>query len=72
MENNVTKDVDIAALRKLTIPKLQAIAKNLKVDGVSNLRKEELIFKIMDSQTQREGLLFGEGVLEIHNDGYGF
>ncbi len=66
------KDLDIAALRKLTIPKLQSIAKNLKVDGVSNLRKEELIYKIMESQTQREGLLFGEGVLEILPDGFGF
>ncbi len=66
------KDMDIAALRKLTIPKLQSIAKNLKVDGVSNLRKEELIYKIMELQTQREGLLFGEGVLEILPDGFGF
>lgn len=69
---NMIKDVDIAALRKLTIPKLQGIAKNLKVDGVSNLRKEELIYKIMECQTQREGLLFGEGVLEILPDGFGF
>lgn len=76
MENNtignINKEVNVAALRKLTIPKLQAIAKILKVDGVSNLRKEELIFKIMESQTRREGLLFGEGVLEILPDGFGF
>ncbi len=72
MTNNAIKEMDIAALRKLTIPKLQVIAKNLKVDGVSNLRKEELIFKIMESQTKREGLLFGEGVLEILPDGFGF
>ncbi len=71
MENTI-KDLDIAALRKLTIPKLQTIAKNLKVDGVSNLRKEELIYKIMECQSKREGLLFGEGVLEILPDGFGF
>jgi transcription termination factor Rho len=68
----ITKELDIADLRKLTIPKLQNIAKTLRVDGVSNLRKEELIYKIMESQSQREGLLFGEGVLEILPDGFGF
>ncbi|MCX8082666.1 MAG: transcription termination factor Rho [bacterium] len=64
--------MDVAALRKLTIPKLQTIAKALKVEGISNLRKEELIYKIMESQTKREGLLFAEGVLEILPDGFGF
>ncbi|MCM8762639.1 MAG: transcription termination factor Rho, partial [Candidatus Omnitrophica bacterium] len=64
--------MDVAALRKLTIPKLQTIAKTLKVEGISNLRKEELIYKIMESQTKREGLLFAEGVLEILPDGFGF
>ena len=68
----VIKKMDVAALRKLTIPKLQAIAKTLKVEGISNLRKEELIYKIMESQTQREGLLFAEGVLEILPEGFGF
>jgi len=68
----VIKKMDVAALRKLTIPKLQAIAKTLKVEGISNLRKEELIYKIMESQTQREGILFAEGVLEILPDGFGF
>ncbi|HOL21729.1 MAG TPA: transcription termination factor Rho [bacterium] len=66
------KNLDVAALRKLTIPKLQSIAKTLKVEGISNLRKEELIYKIMESQTKREGLLFAEGVLEILPDGFGF
>ncbi|MCM8776821.1 MAG: transcription termination factor Rho [Candidatus Omnitrophica bacterium] len=68
----VIKKMDVAALRKLTIPKLQTIAKTLKVEGISNLRKEELIYKIMESQTKREGLLFAEGVLEILPDGFGF
>jgi len=68
----VIKKMDVGALRKLTIPKLQAIAKTLKIEGISNLRKEELIYKIMESQTQREGFLFAEGVLEILPDGFGF
>lgn len=66
------KSMDVAALRKLTIPKLQAIAKALKVEGISNLRKEELIYKIMESQTKREGVVYAEGVLEILPDGFGF
>ncbi len=66
------KEMNISALRKLTIPELQAIAKNQKVNGVSNLRKEELIYKIMKSQTQQDNLLVGEGVLEILPDGFGF
>ncbi|MDD3725587.1 MAG: transcription termination factor Rho [Candidatus Ratteibacteria bacterium] len=64
--------MDVANLRKLTIPKLQAIAKALRVEGISNLRKEELIYKIMESQTRREGILRAEGVLEILPDGFGF
>ena len=66
------KEMNISALRKLTIPELQAIAKNQKVNGVSNLRKEELIYKIMESQTQQDNLLVGEGVLKILPDGFGF
>ncbi|MGI6596094.1 MAG: transcription termination factor Rho [Elusimicrobia bacterium] len=64
--------MDVAALRKLTILKLQNIAKTFKVEGISNLRKEELIYKIMESQTKREGILTAEGVLEILPDGFGF
>jgi len=66
------QEMDISVLRKLTISELQTIAKNQKVNGVSNLRKEELIYKIMESQTQKDRLLVGEGVLEILPDGFGF
>ncbi|HNS33442.1 MAG TPA: transcription termination factor Rho, partial [bacterium] len=64
--------MNISVLRKLTIPELQNIAKNQKVNGVSNLRKEELIYKIMESQTHQDSLIVGEGVLEILPDGFGF
>ncbi len=66
------KETNISALRKLTILELQALAKSTKVNGVSNLRKEELIYRIMEHQTQKDGLLIGEGVLEILPDGFGF
>jgi len=44
----------------------------MKIPGVGNLRKQELIFKILKAQTKKEGLFFGEGVLEILPDGFGF
>jgi len=66
------KELNVSTLRKLTIPKLQKIAKELKINGISGLRKEELIYRIMEAQTQKNGLLFGEGVLEILPDGFGF
>jgi transcription termination factor Rho len=66
------KELNIAALRKMTIRKLQDIAKQLDVNGISGLRKEELIYNIMASQAKKNGLLFGEGVLEILPDGFGF
>ncbi len=64
--------MDIAAMKAKTIPELQAMAEELKVVSVSALRKQELIFKILEAQTQRSGLIFAEGVLEILPEGYGF
>jgi transcription termination factor Rho len=54
------------------VNQLYEIAKELKVSGYHNLRKQELIFEILKAQTEQSGLMFGEGVLEIMPDGYGF
>jgi transcription termination factor Rho len=51
---------------------LAEVAKQLNVTGASGLRKQELIFKILEAQTEKNGLIFGEGVLEILPDGFGF
>jgi transcription termination factor Rho len=48
------------------------VAKKLHVNGTSGLRKQELIFRILEAQTEKNGLIFGEGVLEILPDGFGF
>jgi transcription termination factor Rho len=48
------------------------VAKELEVENPAGMRKQDLIFKILQAQTEREGLIFGEGVLEILPDGYGF
>ncbi|MCP4724567.1 MAG: transcription termination factor Rho [bacterium] len=64
--------VDIADLKKLKHAELQKTAKDLKIPSVTGLRKQELIFKILEAQANKDGLLFSEGVLEILPDGYGF
>ena len=64
--------MDIVVLKEKTISELSNVAKKMKIPGVGNLRKQELIFKILKAQTKEEGLFFGEGVLEILPDGFGF
>ena len=66
------KEINVANLTKLTIPKLQKMAKEMGINGISGLKKDELIYKIMEIQTKKDGLLLGEGVLEILPDGFGF
>ena len=67
-----SESLDIAALKAKTIPDLQQMAEDLGVPSVSALRKQELIFKILEAQTEKNGLIFAEGVLEILPEGYGF
>jgi transcription termination factor Rho len=64
--------LDIRTLKDMTISDLTHIAKDLEVENPAGMRKQDLIFKILQAQTEREGLIFGEGVLEILPDGYGF
>jgi transcription termination factor Rho len=64
--------MNIKDLKKLKINDLYKIAKELNVEGASGMRKQELIFAILQAQTEKNGLIFGEGVLEILPDGFGF
>lgn len=64
--------MDIAVLQKMTIGDLNRIAIEMNIEGHSGLRKQDLIFKILETQAKRAGVLFGEGVLEILPDGFGF
>ncbi len=64
--------MNIKDLKKLKINELNKIAKDLNVEGASGMRKQELIFAILQAQTEKNGLIFGEGVLEILPDGFGF
>ncbi|MFQ5905516.1 MAG: transcription termination factor Rho [bacterium] len=64
--------MDFSELKGKTIPQLYAVAKELGVTGYAGLRKQELIFRIIAGQAAANGLIFGEGVLEVLEDGYGF
>ena len=66
------RSLDLAKLKQMTILELGKLAKDLNVNGFSGLKKQELIFKILQGQAEREGNMFGEGVLEILPDGFGF
>jgi transcription termination factor Rho len=64
--------LDIAKLKEMNIATLVQVAKDLSVVGASGMRKQELIFKILQAQTEKSGLIFSEGVLECLPDGFGF
>jgi len=64
--------LDIGELKQMRISELTKLAQELNISGYSGMKKQELIFKILEEQAKQEGLLFGEGVLEVLPDGYGF
>ena len=64
--------LDIRALKEMSIAQLTQVAKDLGIEGAAGLRKQELIFKILEAQTKSSGLIFAEGVLECLPDGFGF
>lgn len=64
--------MDITELKSKKIAELNQIAKELNINSYSELRKQEIIFKILEAQTEKDGLSFSKGVLEVLPDGYGF
>ena len=62
----------LAELKQKSIADLNDVAKDLKIEGAANLRKQELIFAILQTQTEKNGAIMGEGVLETLPDGFGF
>jgi len=64
--------LNLTELEQKTISELHKIAKDLELTGCSRLRKKELIFEIMKANTEKDGLMFAQGILEILPDGYGF
>jgi transcription termination factor Rho len=64
--------LDIRSLKENKISELNKLAKEFNVNGASGLKKQDLIFKILQAQAEKEGLMFGEGILEILSEGFGF
>ncbi len=64
--------LNLAGLKDKSISELTHIAKEMGIDGATGLRKQELIFKVLATQTEKSGLIFSEGVLETLPDGFGF
>ncbi len=64
--------MNLAELKNKTMAELVQVAADLEIPGTSGLRKQELIFKILEAQTEKSGLIFAEGTLEILPEGYGF
>ena len=62
----------VAELKRKSVPELQALAASLQVTSTSGLRKQELIFRIEQALLDAEEVLYGEGVLEVLPEGYGF
>jgi transcription termination factor Rho len=72
MAEEVDQLMDIGELKEMSISKLTQIAKELDIPGATGMRKQEIIFKILQAQTEKSGLIFSEGVLETLPDGFGF
>ena len=66
------KRLDLSVLKEMNIQSLTAFARDVGVDNAAGMKKHDLIFKILQQQTEKSGLLFAEGVLEVLPDGYGF
>ncbi|MCK4325854.1 transcription termination factor Rho [bacterium] len=64
--------MDIRELKEMTISELRKVANKLNITEFRALKKQELIFKILQAQTEKNGLIFGEGVLETLSEGFGF
>jgi transcription termination factor Rho len=64
--------MNLMELKEKKISELLEIARKLQVEGASGMRKQELIFAILQAQTEKNGYIYGEGVLEILPDGFGF
>jgi transcription termination factor Rho len=64
--------MNVAELKKMTVAQLQKHAEKLRLNSVSGLKKQELLFKILQAQIEKNGAIFGEGILEVLEDGFGF
>ncbi len=66
------RNVNIAELELKTLPELRDLARDLELSGFSTLKKQDLVFRLLQANTEQQGNIFSAGVLEIVEDGFGF
>ncbi len=71
-QTQAAETLDIRVLKEMKLPDLSKLAKDLSVENATGMRKQDLIFSILQAQTEKMGLIFSEGVLECLPDGFGF
>ncbi|UCC94301.1 MAG: transcription termination factor Rho [Candidatus Omnitrophota bacterium] len=71
-EGVMDDSVDIGVLKEMKISELNKMARELKVNGIGGLKKQDLIFKLLQAKAEKEGLMFGSGILEVLPEGFGF
>jgi transcription termination factor Rho len=64
--------MNLVELKAKKVAELTKLARGFRIEGASGMRKQELIFALLQAQTEKNGLIYGEGVLEILPDGFGF
>src|SRR5919205_665762 len=71
-ERDPNRGVALAELESKTLAELRALAKTLEITGVTALKKQDLIFRLLQAQTEQQGNIFRVGVLEVVDEGFGF
>jgi transcription termination factor Rho len=72
VDKNLGKRASLAELEAKTLPELRELARSLEVTGYTSLKKNDLVFRLLQAQTEQQGNLFREGVLDIVEEGFGF
>ncbi len=63
---------DVVGLKRMKVSELHELSRKFNIGSTAGIKKQDVIFKILQAQAERSGLMFGEGVLEILQDGFGF
>ena len=71
-ERDQNRGVALAELESKTMAELRELAKTLEITGVTGLKKQDLIFRLLQAQTEQQGNIFRVGVLEVVDEGFGF
>src|SRR5919108_291536 len=71
-ERDPNRGVALAELESKTLAELRALAKTLEITGVTALKKQDLIFRLLQAQTEQQGNIFRVGVLDVVDEGFGF